>query len=565
MSDVALSVGDWEQARTAFRTPTGGINIARAALDRVIDAGYGDSTAFEINRKSGSSDSLSYAELAQASAQFASALGALQADRPIRLFTLLGRVPELYVAALGTLRQGGVFTPLFSSFGPEPIKTRMSIGEADVLVTTERLYERKVREWCGTLDSLKRVVLVDGAGADDGLAISYTDFLALGERDVPYAETNSDDLALVHFTSGTTGKPKGVMHVHEAVIAHHVSAGEVFGLGPGDVYWCTADPGWVTGTSYGIIAPLTHGAHVVVDEAEFDPRRWYETIEKKRVEVFYTAPTAVRMLMKAGTELAREHDFSSLRLVASVGEPLNPEAVAWGNEAFGMPIRDSWWQTETGSIVIGNRPADEVRPGSMGRLLSGLEAAVVARDDGDVVSVADGVTGELAIKRPWPSMMRGYLGEMARYERAFAGEWYLTGDLGRRDADGYYWFVSRADDVIQSAGHLISPFEVESCLLAHPDVAEAAVIGLPDEVSGEIVSAYVSLRDGASAGEALVKSLMGHARKRLGPAVAPRTIEVVSDLPRTKSGKILRRLLRAEALGLDVGDTSTLERAEEAD
>jgi acetyl-CoA synthetase len=373
--------------------------------------------------------------------------------------------------------------------------------------------------------------------------------------------TLPDDMALLHFTSGTTGRPKGAVHVHEAVVAHHITGKYALDFHPDDIFWCTADPGWVTGTSYGIISPLTNAITSIVDEAEFDAERWYRTLEAERVTVWYTAPTAVRMLMRAGADLARNYDLSRLRFIASVGEPLNPEAVVWGEEAFGLPIHDNWWQTETGGIMIANYAAMDIRPGSMGKPLPGIEAAIVRQGEDGKVSVVfePGGQGELALRPGWPSMFRAYIGEDERYRKCFAGGWYLTGDLARRDSDGYFWFVGRADDVIKSSGHLIGPFEVESTLLEHPAVAEAGVIGKPDPVAGEIVKAFVSLKSGVEPGDSLRRELLGFARQRLGAVVAPKEIDFLPGLPRTRSGKIMRRLLKARELGLPVGDLSTLE------
>ena len=330
-----------------------------------------------------------------------------------------------------------------------------------------------------------------------------------------------------------------------------------------DVYWCTADPGWVTGTSYGILAPLALGVTMIVDEAEFDAERWYTILEQQRVSVWYTAPTAVRMMMRSGSAAPRSHRFPCLRFIASVGEPLNPQAVRWGLEAFGLPIHDNWWQTETGGIMIANYRSMDIRPGSMGKPLPGITAAIVEHhDDGSVREITEPDTeGELALLRGWPSMFRGYLGEDARYQKCFAGDWYLTGDRTRSDTDGYYWFVGRNDDMIKSAGHFIGPFEVESALMEHPAVLEAGVIGKPDPLLGELVKAFVVLRPGTPATDDVKRDLLGFARGRLGAAVAPQELELVDTLPRTRSGKILRRLLRARELGLPEGDTSTLEAA----
>jgi acetyl-CoA synthetase len=352
--------------------------------------------------------------------------------------------------------------------------------------------------------------------------------------------------------------------VHNAVLTHYLTGKYVLDFHPGDVFWCTADPGWVTGTSYGIIAPLLHGITNFIDEADFDAQRWCRILASQKVTVWYTAPTAIRRLMRLGVAPRREHDLSHLRVVHSVGEPLNPEAVVWGQEALGLPIHDNWWQTETGGIMIANFPALEIRPGSMGRPLPGITAAIVQRSDNGRVAVieAPDVQGDLALRPGWPSMFRGYLHEKERYRKCFAGGWYLTGDLARRDADGYFWFVGRADDIIKTSGHMVGPFEVESILMEHPDVAEAGVIGIPDVVAGEVVKAFVALKPGYEAGEDVLKSLMAHARKRLGPAVAPREIAIKDNLPKTRSGKIMRRLLRARELGLPPGDISTLESDE---
>jgi acetyl-CoA synthetase len=328
-----------------------------------------------------------------------------------------------------------------------------------------------------------------------------------------------------------------------------------------DIFWCTADPGWVTGTSYGLIAPLTSGITSIVDEGEFDARRWYGILQDEGVTVWYTAPTAVRMMMRAGAEVALGYDTNRLRLLASVGEPLSAEAVVWGREAFGLPFHDTWWQTETGGIMIANMPAVTIRPGSMGKPLPGVDAAIVERgpDGGVRVIEEPGTQGEIALKPGWPAMFRGYWGDEDRYRRCFADGWYLTGDLARRDADGYYWFVGRSDDVIKTSGHLVGPFEVESALLTHAAVAEAGVIGRPDASGHEIIKAFVAVKPGIEAGTDLRRELLAHARRRLGPAIAPKEIDFLPWLPRTRSGKIMRRLLRARELGLPEGDLSMLE------
>jgi acetyl-CoA synthetase len=445
-------------------------------------------------------------------------------------------------------------SPLFSAFGPEPLKTRINLGRGKVLVTTSPLFERKVKKVLGEMPTLQHVLQVD---TDD-----FKRTLDSSAEEFPVERMATEDPSFLHFTSGTTGMPKGAVHVHGAIVGHYATGKVALDLHPDDVFWCTADPGWVTGTSYGIVAPLAHGVTSIVDEAEFDAERWYRILEAERVTVWYTAPTAIRMLMKAGVELPKRHRFHQLRFIASVGEPLNPEAVWWGAEVLGLPIHDNWWQTETGGIMVANTPAMDIKPGSMGKPLPGIEAAIVEHEEEPeriVLIDRPDVEGELALRAGWPSMFRGYLGQEERYRKCFLDGWYLTGDLAKRDADGYYWFVGRADDVIKSAGHLIGPYEVESALMEHPAVAEAGVIGKPDPVVGAIVKAFVSLRTGFRESEALKSEILAHGRKRLGAAVAPKEIEFYTTLPRTRSGKIMRRLLRARELGLPEGDTSTLE------
>jgi acetyl-CoA synthetase len=541
-----------------------GLNIAYEAVDRHLAHGRGSRTAIRWLGKAGAQRELSYAELAQATNRFANVLQGLGVLPAERVFMLIGRLPELYVAVLGALKARCVVTPLFSAFGPEPIATRAEMGDARVLVTTPELYRRKVQGLRGRLSGLKHVIVVGDTTAGDAGVQRWDALMQGASADYTIAPTDPESMALLHFTSGTTGRPKGAIHVHAAVLAHVVTGRFALDLHDDDVFWCTADPGWVTGTSYGIIAPLCNGVTNVVVEAEFDAETWYAVLEREKVTVWYTAPTAIRMMMKLGAGAVQGHDLRALRFMASVGEPLNPEAVVWGVEAFGLPFHDNWWQTETGGIMIANVPALDIKPGSMGKPLPGITAAVVhKRSDGSVQVIDEpDIDGELALKTPWPSMMRGYLHEDERYRKCFAAGWYLTGDLVRRDAEGWYWFVGRADDVIKSAGHLIGPFEVESALLEHPAVAEAGVIGIPDATVGEVVKAFVALKTGFEPTDALRRELLGHARKRLGAAVAPKEIDFRANLPKTRSGKIMRRLLKARELGLPEGDLSTLESDE---
>lgn len=566
MTDYARTCAgfSWAEADGELtRLPGGaGLNIAYECVDRHVRNGRRDHLALRWLGKQGEVRDFTYGDLYGLSHRFANVLRRLGVGKGDRVFVLAGRIPELYITALGTLKNGSAFCPLFSAFGPEPIEQRLAIGEGNVLVTTEALYaRRKIAELRTRLPHLKHVLIIgEDKDSPSSEIQSFHRLMEAASEEFDIAPTAPEDMALIHFTSGTTGRPKGAVHVHKAVLAHHITGKYALDFHPNDIFWCTADPGWITGTSYGIVSPLSHGITSIIDEAEFDAERWYRIIQEQKVTVWYTAPTAVRMMMKAGTEIIRKYGLSSLRLIASVGEPLNPEAVVWGQEAFGLPIHDNWWQTETGGIMIANYLAMEIRPGSMGRPLPGIEAAIVQRQkDGTVVELKVEEVGELALRPGWPSMFRGYLHEEERYRKCFAGGWYLTGDLVKQDADGYFWFIGRADDVIKSAGHLIGPFEVESALMEHPAIAEAGVIGIPDPMIGEVVKAFVSLKKGIEPSETLRKELLGHARSRLGPAVAPREIDFRESVPKTRSGKIMRRLLKARELGLPEGDLSTLE------
>jgi acetyl-CoA synthetase len=551
---------DWQQARDALEglPGGGGLNIAYEAIERHVSGGRGEEVALRWLARSGEVEDFTYARLHRLSNRFANLLQTLGVDAGESVFSVLGRVPELFVVALGAWKRRCRFCALFAAFGPEPIRARLEIGKARVLVTTAEIYRRKIAPLRDALPQLQHLLIVGGEAPEGTLDLAS--LLDSADDRFTIAPTDPEETALIHFTSGTTGRPKGALHAHAAVIAHRHSARLALDLQPGDIYWCTADPGWVTGISYGVIAPLVIGARVILDEEAFDVERWYRLLQGEGVNVWYTAPTAVRMMMRLGAEVARGYDLSSLRLLASVGEPLNPEAVLWCREAFGLPCHDNWWQTETGAIMIANYRAMDIRLGSMGRPIPGIEAAIVSRTATGGVRVLEtpNAIGELALRSGWPSMFRGYLDEAARYRKCFADGWYLSGDIARCDGDGYYWFVGRADDVIKSAGHLIGPFEVESVLMEHPAVAEAGVVGMPDPITGESVKAFVVLKPGRQMDETLRRALLAHARRRLGPAVAPRAIEARRDLPKTRSGKIMRRVLKARELGQPEGDLSTI-------
>ena len=565
--DEACRTFSWQRARQELDGLPGGagLNIAHEAVDRHALGPRRDKLALRWLGMRGEIEDYSFERLRELTSRFANLLDRLGVKEGDRVFALLGRIPELYITALGTLKHGSVFCPLFSAFGPEPVQARLSRGGGRVLVTTESLYRKKVADWRRALPQLEHVILVGDERGHTNMSdtLDYAALMTDASTTYVIQPTDPEDRALLHFTSGTTGMPKGAIHVHQAVVAHHITGKLALDLHDEDIFWCTADPGWVTGTSYGIIAPLTNGVTSIVDQADFDGERWYRILQDQKVTVWYTAPTAIRMLMRLGAEPARKSNLRALRFLASVGEPLNPEAVVWSQETYGRPFHDNWWQTETGGIMISNFASMEVRPGSMGRPLPGIEAAIVHKHkDGTVERVEKADTqGELALRPGWPSMFRGYWEEPERYAKCFAGGWYLTGDLACRDRDGYFWFVGRADDVVKSAGHLIGPFEVESALMEHPAVAEAGVIGKPDPVAMEIVKAFVLLRPGHLPSDGLRRELLGFGRKRLGAAVAPKEMDFVTSLPHTRSGKIMRRLLKARELGLPEGDLSTLEES----
>jgi acetyl-CoA synthetase len=565
--DRERAVFSWDQIRHELLEASGNFNIAQLAVDRPAAGPLAERVAFRWLGRDGSTVDTTYRDLLEQTNRFANVLRKLNVNAQDRVFALAGRIPALYVAALGTLKNKSVFCPLFSAFGPEPVQQRLQRGNAKVLLTTERLYRKTVAGLRDSLPDLQYVLLTDAPEDVDAHVLALNPLMAAASPEFTIPPTDPEDMALLHFTSGTTGMPKGAVHVHNAVLMHYMTGKLALDFHDDDIFWCTADPGWVTGTSYGIIAPLLHGITSIIDESDFDAERWYGILEKHKVTVWYTAPTAIRMLMRLPGEPRTKYDLSRLRLIASVGEPLNPSAVVWGEEAFGLPIHDNWWQTETGGIMIANYASMEIRPGSMGKPLPGVEAAIVRGAEGggpvEVIEHPD-QEGELALKPGWPSMFRAYLHEPERYAKCFTKDasgkdWYLTGDLARRDADGYFTFVGRADDIIKTAGHMVGPFEVESALLEHPAVAEAGVIGKPDPTIGEIVKAFVALKPGQTPDEDLRLDILGFARKKLGGAVAPKEIDFCAQIPRTRSGKIMRRLLKARELGLPEGDLSTLE------
>lgn len=543
-------------------------NLVDRVLDTHVRAGLGGTLALRSLAPDGEVSERTFGELTHDSARVASVLHGVGLDPGDRVMVMSGRGVSLHGSVLGILRAGMVACPVFAAFGPEPVLQRLDLGEIDAVITTVDLYRSRIQPIRDRLRQPIQVMLTDAIGGEEPPdTMSLPHLLAGADPETGAMPVNREDPAVIHFTSGTTGTPKGAVHVHGAVTAHRDSAIEVFGLAPGERYWCTADPGWVTGTSYGIIAPLAVGAVTIVDEAEFDPTRWWRILSEEHIAVWYTAPTAIRMMRRSRDVADPTLDLSALRLAASVGEPLDASSVTWGERVLGVAIRDTWWQTETGSIMIATDHATTPRPGAIGRPLRDITIAVWACDDTGVLQrTATGqpievdepdMVGMLAIRSGWPSMFIDYLGAHERYEKCFESDWYVTGDLVRRDRDGFVWFVGRSDDVITSAGHLIGPFEVEAVLEAHPDVLAAGVYGVPDPDVGEVVHACVVARDPAIDPEALSVAVRAHARRHLGAAVAPRRIRVVEELPTTTSGKILRRTLRESELAASSSRTGS--------
>jgi acetyl-CoA synthetase len=526
-----------------------GLNIAYEAVDRHVSGGKKDHPAIRWLGTGSQKIDITYDFLKDQTCRFANVLKMLGVEKSSRVFVLSEKIPELYISALGAMKYGAVFCPLFPAFGSEPIIQRMQKGAGRVLVTSKRLYDNRIKPRRYEIHHLKHVLVTDCENDSENGVWSFHKKMREASNHFAIPPTDPEDIALLHFTSGTTGMPKAAVHVHKAVLMHYMTGKYVLDFHPEDIFWCTADPGWVTGTSYGIISPLTHGLTCIVDQEDFDALRWLSILEKEGVTIWYTSPTAIRRLMRLETKVFKNYDLSRLRLIFSVGEPLNPEAVVWGQKVFGCPIHDTWWQTETGGIMVANFACMDIKPGSMGKPIPGIEAAILQpKENGHTQTIHEpGSYGELGIKSGWPSMFREYLNEPERYRKCFSDQWYLSGDLVFKDKDGYFWFVGRNDDIIKTAGHMVGPFEVENMLMAHPAVAEAAVVGKPDPIIGNVVKAFVSLKDGFCSSDDLRLELIGFTRKHLGPALAPREIDFMQNLPKNKAGKIMRRILKNHA------------------
>lgn len=551
---------DWSISEKELNYEEGKIvNIGWYCSDRICDMGKAEKTALFWENSVGQEKKYTFNDVRLASNTIGSFLRSLGVKNGDRVCLFMDRVPELYLGFLGILKIGAIAQPLFSAFGDESLFVRLENAETCTIIT-QRKHVSKVRKIREKLPALKHIIVVDHDGQKP-----------LQEREIAFSLENAEPVeileifpsraetpSVLHYTSGTTGQPKGVQHVHYSLISQYLTTKWVLDLQDDDIYWCTADPGWVTGTSYGIIGPWSMGITQCVLDAGFSAEKWYQFIEKYRVTVWYSAPTAIRSLMKAGGEIVKKYDLSSLRHLASVGEPLNAEAVIWSEKVFGLPFHDTYWQTETGSIMISNYPGMKIKPGSMGRPFPGIRGAVLDPKTYQPHHES-GKIGLIAFQPGWPSMMRTYWKNELTYKNKFMNGWYLSGDRASIDNEGYYWFIGRDDDVINTGGHLVSPFEVESALLEHRSVAESAVVSKPDPINMEVVKAFVTLKPGNKGSTDLELDIMNFIRKKLSPLAMPQEIEFIDSLPKTRSGKIMRRLLKAKEWGEEIGDTSTLE------
>jgi acetyl-CoA synthetase len=535
------------------------INIGWYCSDRICHMGKADKLALIWEGLGGAEKKFTFNDVRLASNTIGNHLKNLGIRNEDRVCLFMDRIPELYLGFLGILKIGAVAQPLFSAFGDESLFVRLENAETKAILT-QRKHVGKVRKILDKLPNLEHIIIVDHDGKKELKEKESVFSLESAEKieEFEIFPTVAESPSVLHYTSGTTGQPKGVKHVHYSLISQYLTTKWVLDLKENDIYWCTADPGWVTGTSYGIIGPWSLGVTQCVLDTGFSAAAWYQFIQKNKVTMWYSAPTAIRSLMKAGDELVKEFDLSSLRHLASVGEPLNAEAVVWSEKVFGMPFYDTYWQTETGSMMITNFPGMKVKPGSMGKCFPGITGAILNAKTYEPIK-EPGIIGLIAFKPGWPAMMRTYWRNEEVYQKKFENGWYLPGDRAKLDEDGYYWFVGRDDDVINTGGHLVSPFEVESALLEHEAVAESAVVAKPDEVNMEVVKAFVVLKPGNDANDEMELKIMNFIRKKLSPLAMPQEIEYVKSLPKTRSGKIMRRILHAQEWGEEIGDTSTLE------
>lgn len=530
-------------------------NIGEACTRLQCASGLGDRAAMRFLAPAQSPQTITFGELHAQSNRAANALLSLPLGAGDTLFTFLPKQPALFYAFLGALKARIQIGTLFSNFGEDALVDRLADAGAKAVLTKKSLL-RKVLAARPRIPSLRTVLVADLESNQSEDVLAWPPLLSSSSPEFPAQDTDPETPSVIHYTSGSTGKPKGVVHVHASLSFQRHTAESVLGLRSDDVFWCTADQGWVTGTSYGIIGPWSLGITQVHDSGPYSPSEWFRILQDEGVTVWYTAPTALRMLSREDPALFRRYDLSRLRSIFSVGEPLNPEIFSWGMRVLGKEIYDTWFQTETGAIMISNRPGIEVRPGSMGRPVPGIEAAIL--DEG-ANPVAAGQRGNLCVRTSWPSMFRGYKNAEATYAKKFLGGYYFSGDTAYCDRDGYFWFTGRSDDIINTAGHLVSPFEVESALLEVPEVAESGVVAAPDPILFEKVVAFVRLRDGIEQTAALELKIRLHVSNRVSSIATPQQVLFVDSIPKNRAGKIMRRVLKARFLGQDCGDLSTLE------
>ena len=558
----------------------GKINASVNCLDRHVRSARRNKAAIIWEGEPGDSRTLTYYDLYREVSQFANVLKQFGVKRGDRVAIYLPLIPELAIAMLACARIGAVHSVVFGGFSAEALRDRINDAQATLLITADGGYRRGnivtlkriADEALHDTPSIKNVVVVRRGFADipahvqEGRDHWYHRLMEDAPYTCPAEAMDAEDMLYTLYTSGTTGKPKGIVHTTAGyLVGTYATTKWVFDLKDDDVYWCTADIGWVTGHSYVVYGPLANGATVLMYEGAPDwpdKDRFWSMVAKHGVSVFYTAPTAIRAFMRWGTEWPARHDLSSLRLLGSVGEPINPEAWVWYHLNIGggrCPVVDTWWQTETGAILITPLPGvTATKPGSATRPFPGISAEVLTAK-GEKVSVGGGL---LALTRPWPSMLRGIYGDPDRYVKQYWSRWsndvYFTGDGAKRDEDGYFWLLGRVDDVINVAGHRIGTMEVESALVDHPEVAEAAVVGRHHEIKGQAISAFVTVKEGVKHSEALADELKQHVVKKIGAIARPDDVIFSADLPKTRSGKIMRRLLRDIAEGKALGDTTTL-------
>lgn len=536
----------------------GTLNIAHNIIDRHATGKRKNKIALYFEGARGEKEEYTFADLKKETDKFANVLASEQVEKGDRVFIFLPAIPERYVAFIGTLKMGAVVGTMFAAFQEMALLDRLADSEARIVVTNAALYPRIEKIW-KDLPKLEKVIIVDRGSVEHVKGkkiVSYNEAMKKASAEFKTVHMDPADFSYMLYTSGTTGKPKGVMHTHNDVLQAITTTKYVLDLQENDIYWCTADIGWVTGVVYATLGPWGLGVTQVLFEGRFSPEAWYTLLQDYKVTIWYTAPTAVRLLMGSSANV-KDFDLSSLRQIYSVGEPLNPEAIWWGLEVFGLPFHDTWWQTELGGISITNYPAMDIKPGSMGKPLPGIQAAII---DDEGKELPEGTEGHLALKASTvSSLMKTIWKNPEKFNSYFIKEWYISGDRAFRDSDGYYWFIGRADDVINTSGERVGPFEVESALVEYPDVVEAGVIGKPDMMRGEIIKAFVVIKPGVEQTEELKTKLKQHVKKHLAGHAYPREIDFIDKLPKTRSGKIMRRVLKAKELGLPVGDTSTLE------